>query len=100
MTKADLIEELAQLRFKNYYLRRLLAAPVNVAATQIKQAAAQFTDAEWDALTEGIVRSNQSEAGQVLIERVHEYLLEKARTDISEWLADDIITTDQLLETY
>ena len=100
MTKADLIEELAQLRFKNYYLRRLLTLPANAAATQIKQAAAQFTDAEWDSLTEGIVRNNDCQAGRVLIERVFNYLLEKARADVTEWLEDDTITTEQLLETY
>ena len=89
-TKDELIVLLAKRRFNNFYVP-------NLTRVQIRQAAQQLTDAEWDSIIANLF-TNKTAVGDVLAERVRRFLMDLAIADITAQLADDLLTTDELLE--
>lgn len=90
-TRDELILALAKRRLNNFYWP-------NFDRAQIKQAAQQLSDEEWDRIVAAMRGKDHTEVGAVLTIQVQDYLMSLAVTEVTTWLADDLITTDQLLE--
>lgn len=92
-TKADLIQFLAVRRFNTHYLPNLTRA-------QIRTAAQQLSDEQWDAIIDGIRSGDNTNIGAVLSAEVKEFLLALAVTEVTASLADDLLSTTDLLALF
>lgn len=92
-TKADLIQFLAARRFNTFYLP-------NLTRVQIRTAAQQLSDSEWDLIIEGIRKGDNANVGAVLSAQVKEYLLGLAVDEVTASLADDMLSTTDLLALF
>lgn len=93
-TRAQIVEKLANRRLAKHYLP-------NLSRQQIRAAAQELTNPEWDAIIRAIRERDAKVGGLVLAKRVEEHLRGLAKEDIENRLGgNDTLSISELEDLF